>query len=156
MPRQMSLPAYPRRPAINAKLGYTPAAAQIRPRISKIDELLPASTFGIAARTAESALCGAQGLVKARYAILGTVRRRQWQDNSGSSSQAVNDVTGGIRPPTRQADHAKREYEPVTFEPDDVRPDRQGLAGSRTLNGQRSARIICAIRHLESVGDGRY
>jgi hypothetical protein len=84
--------------AIDMKKGYLPEGTDAKALEQEFDKHIPASTFGLAARTdASGPYAVAQGLVKARYADLSA----QSADTTGKLNtdrlgQAVNDVTGGI------------------------------------------------------------
>jgi hypothetical protein len=147
--------------AIAMDKGYVPAkGSEATAFDQKFDEHIPASTFGLAARTDVSGpYAVAQGMVKARYADLSA----QSADTSGKLNadrltQAVNDVTGGV------LDHnGGKLIAPVRGMPQPIFDRTMAgitdgdLAGVSTLNGEKvDANYLRNNATLESVGDGRY
>jgi hypothetical protein len=85
--------------AITMDKGYTPSKGSEATAFDQgFDKAVPASTFGLAARTdASGPYAVAQGMVKARYADLSAQSAdTTGKFNSDRMTQAVNDVTGGV------------------------------------------------------------
>lgn len=147
--------------AIAMDKGYVPSKGSEATAFDQnFDKAVPASTFGLAARTdASGPYAVGLGMVKARYADLSAQSAdTTGKFNSDRMTQAVNDVTGGV------LDHnGGKLIAPVRGMPQAIF-DRtmagisdNDLAGVTSLHGENiDANYLRNNATLESVGDGRY
>jgi hypothetical protein len=147
--------------AIALDKGYIPAkGAEATAFDQEFDKRVPASTFGLAARTDTAGpYAVAQGMVKARYADLSA----QAADTSGKLDKdrlqrAVDDVTGGVLEHNGGKLIAPQRGMPqAIFDKTMYGLTDTDLAGVSTLNGEKvDANYLRNAATLESVGDGRY
>ncbi len=146
--------------ALTAETRFDPLKDDKSTFNQKFDEALPASTFGIGARTSETgALLTIKNSARALYAY----KSAQLGDTSGDINEArvqqsVEAVTGGVLKlnggsliaPVRGM--SQRQFDGVVAGITD-----QDLAGVTTLSGQPiTAAYLRGSAKLESVGDGRY